>query len=583
MIEPRDAQIEALYALNKTRQEGYSKALIQAAKAFKKIHQTENIGLLDQDHKDLDAKILMASVLTLSSDQYLNHEIFSRKAFDYIVIDEFHHAAAKSYQKILDYLQPKFLLGLSATPERMDGRSVYALCDFNVPYKVDLQKAINRSLLVPFHYYAIYDDTDYSQMRKSGGRFVIEDLEKAYESSKSRSLSILKHYRKYPSKQAIGFCASKAHASLMARYFTDNGIPSAAVYSSSSKDPYALERAEAISQLQEGKKRVLFTVDMFNEGVDIETIDMVMFLRPTESSTIFLQQLGRGLRLSKGKKYLTLLDFIGNYEKAFLSAALLSKGVKKANSLVSIHQLSLPEGCLYDFDLELIDLFEKIKKSKRTKSEWIKDEYYRIRQTIEHRPSQREFFENMEDELLDIILRESSLNPFQNYLAFLNGLGELNEEEKILMNSMAGKFIYCIETTAMSRVYKMPVLMSLIDQEHQVIRMEVSDKKMLEQWKSFFSKNENWKDLSKKGQNLSFQEYKQITDRAHLQKIRSQPVHFLTHSEAEFFSYEDHHLILNPSLRDFQSNLIFFEWIKNVVEFRSELYYFSRFQKKLLD
>ncbi len=199
MIEPRDAQIEALYALNKTRQEGYSKALIQAAtgvgktylaafdslsnqrilfvahrqeillqaaKAFKKIHQTENIGLLDQDHKDLDAKILMASVLTLSSDQYLNHEIFSRKAFDYIVIDEFHHAAAKSYQKILDYLQPKFLLGLSATPERMDGRSVYALCDFNVPYKVDLQKAINRSLLVPFHYYAIYDDTDYSQMRK---------------------------------------------------------------------------------------------------------------------------------------------------------------------------------------------------------------------------------------------------------------------------------------------------------------------------------------------------------------------------------------------------------------------------------
>lgn len=153
MIEPRDAQIEALYALNKTRQEGYSKALIQAAtgvgktylaafdslsyqrilfvahrqeillqaaKAFKKIHQTENIGLLDQDHKDLDAKILMASVLTLSSDQYLNHEIFSRKAFDYIVIDEFHHAAAKSYQKILDYLQPKFLLGLSATPERTE-------------------------------------------------------------------------------------------------------------------------------------------------------------------------------------------------------------------------------------------------------------------------------------------------------------------------------------------------------------------------------------------------------------------------------------------------------------------------------
>lgn len=114
-------------------------------------------------------------------------------------------------RKSLIIFNRNFFLGLSATPERMDGRSVYALCDFNVPYKVDLQKAINRSLLVPFHYYAIYDDTDYSQMRKSGGRFVIEDLEKAYESSKSRSLSILKHYRKYPSKQAIDF----AHPKLM--------------------------------------------------------------------------------------------------------------------------------------------------------------------------------------------------------------------------------------------------------------------------------------------------------------------------------------------------------------------------------
>ena len=610
---PRGAQIEALYALEKTRRQGYSKAMIQAAtgvgktylaafdsrpykrilfvahrheileqaaRTFGKVRPDQKIGLLDQNHKELDADILMASVFTLSSDKILNPEKLPRDAFDYIVIDEFHHAAAASYQKIIDYFRPEFLLGLTATPDRLDGRSVYALCDFNVPYAIDLRRAINRGLLVPFRYYAVYDDTDYSRIRKTGGHYRIEDLELAYESSKTRSLSILKHYRKYPSRQAIAFCASKAHASLMARYFNENGIPSAAVYSGSGRDPYALERNTAIEKLKNGQVKVLFTVDMFNEGLDVDTIDMVLFLRPTESSTIFLQQLGRGLRLSENKEYLTVLDFIGNYDQAFRTPALLS-GVSALCGLPpALNQLPFPEGCLYDFDLELIDLFEKIRKQKRTRAEWLKQEYVRIRERIGHRPSQKELFENLDDELLEIILHDSALNPFRNYLQFLNGMNDLSGDEKQLMNSEAGKFIGMLEKTSMSRVYKMPVLMSLLDHKDTQVLMQVSEERILESWKSFFAKNENWKDLGGKNQDLSLQEFRDLSDRQHLQKIRSQPVHFLVKSESEFFAFENGNLSLNPKLVSWSGSPDFYAQVKNVLEFRSELYYYSRFQRK---
>lgn len=395
--QPRGAQTEALYALQETRANGSKKALIQAAtgvgktylaafdsKPYKKIlfvaHRKEileqaaktfrhvrpeaRIGLLDQNHKDLDADILMASVFTLCSEQMLDPAVLAPDAFAYMVVDEFHHAAAGSYQKILEYFQPQFLLGLSATPERLDGRNVYALCDFNVPYSIDLKTAINRGLLVPFHYYALFDSTDYSVLRRQNGKYKTEDLEKVYAKNRQRSMSILRNYRKYGSRQAIGFCASKAHARMMAAFFNEQNVPSAFVYSGSASEAGGLGREEALQQLKTGEKKVLFTVDLFNEGLDIDTLDMVLFLRPTESPTIFLQQLGRGLRLSPGKEYLNVLDFIGNYEQAFLGPALLSGLPYSKLQAAEIRSLTLPEGCLSDFDLDLIDLFEKMPKPK---------------------------------------------------------------------------------------------------------------------------------------------------------------------------------------------------------------------------
>ncbi len=438
-VKPHGAQIEALYALKKTRENGNRKAMIQAAtgvgktylaafdslefqkvlfvahrkeileqaaKSFHHVRPDKSFGFIDGNNKDMDQDLTFASVATLCSDNILQEDVLAPDSCDYIVVDEFHHAAAQSYTKILNYFKPKFLLGLTATPQRMDGRSVYALCDFNVPYSINLQSAINRGLLVPFRYYAIYDQTDYSTMRKSNGRLnalcdfnvpysinlqsainrgllvpfryyaiydqtdystmrksngrlSIQDLEEAYSLNLERNQLILKHYRKYPSKQAIGFCASKNHALQMSRFFNENGISAAAVYSGSKDNQYMMTRQKALDELRQENLQIIFTVDLFNEGLDVNTIDLVLFLRPTESPTIFLQQLGRGLRLAPNKQYLTVLDFIGNYDKAAMAPALLANITSRQVCLKTIQNPILPDNCFMDFDLELIDLFEE--------------------------------------------------------------------------------------------------------------------------------------------------------------------------------------------------------------------------------
>ena len=198
------------------------------------------------------------------------------------------------------------MLGLTATPERMDQRSIYGICDYNVPFELSLFDAINKGMLVPFHYYGVYDDTNYSDLHRHGSRYSEADLNRKYIGNEKRVNVIIKHYNKYRSKRALGFCATRDHAEMMAKEFCQREIPAVAVYSNAEGE-YSEERSKAIEQLKKGDIRVIFVVDMFNEGTDIPELDMVMFLRPTESPTVFLQQLGRGLRLSRGKEYLNVL------------------------------------------------------------------------------------------------------------------------------------------------------------------------------------------------------------------------------------------------------------------------------------
>ena len=288
--------------------------LKQAAVSFQNVRNSKDYGFFMGDEKCTDKPLIFASVASLGKPEYLNEKYFASDYFDYVVIDEFHHAVNDQYRRIVEYFRPQFLLGLTATPERMDGKNIYEICDYNVPYEISLKDGINKGMLVPFHYYGIYDETDYTKLHIVRGKYAEEELNKTYIGNAYRHDLIYKYYRKLRSLRAIGFCCSRQHAEDMAKEFCQRGIASAAVYSGEN-GAYAEERNEAIRKLKKGEIRVIFSVDMFNEGVDIASLDMVMFLRPTESPVVFLQQLGRGLCYMKGKEYLNVLDSSGIMRK----------------------------------------------------------------------------------------------------------------------------------------------------------------------------------------------------------------------------------------------------------------------------
>ncbi|WAL69523.1 DUF3427 domain-containing protein [Amycolatopsis cynarae] len=237
--------------------------------------------------------------------------------FDVVVVDEFHHAQAPTYQRILDHLRPKELLGLTATPQRGDGRDVRDLFGGRSAYELPLWDALSADLLVPFHYFGVADDIDLSDVAWKRGAYDVAGLDNLYTGNDARAAKILRQLQEKVSDpgriRALGFCVSVNHAEYMARVFREAGIPARAV----SGFTRPADRESAITALRAGEVSVLFAADLFNEGLDIPEVDTVLFLRPTDSATIFLQQLGRGLRRAPGKAVLTVLDFIGHHRKEF--------------------------------------------------------------------------------------------------------------------------------------------------------------------------------------------------------------------------------------------------------------------------
>lgn len=523
--------------------------------------------------------MIFASVATLGRVEYLNENYFAPDYFTYVVIDEFHHAVNEQYKRIVDYFKPKFLLGLTATPERMDGKNIYEICDYNVPYEISLKEAINKGMLVPFHYYGIFDETDYSKLHIVRGRYDEKELNETYIGNVRRYELIYKYYCKYGSRQALGFCCSREHARKMAKEFSKRGIPSVAVFSDASGE-YTEDRNVAIRQLKQGKIRVIFSVDMFNEGVDITSVDMVMFLRPTESPIVFLQQLGRGLRKCRGKEFLTVLDFIGNYEKAGRVRFLLSD---RSNQHAGVYNPSdtsaFPDDCLVDFDMKLIDLFAEIDRKHLKLKDQIINEYFRVKELLGRRPDRMDLFTYMDDGIYEIAIAHSKDNPFKKYLEFLKELDELNQDEEVFYKGIGREFISLLENTSMSKGYKMPVLMAFYN--HGNILMEVSEEQLLSSWKEFFSTGTNWKDLDK---NMTIQKYNSISDKEHLKKILSMPVHFLLESGKGFFVKKDGVAIgLREELRPLIDNPVMVCQMKDVIDYRAMDYYQRRYRQSQED
>lgn len=609
LFEPRGAQIEALCALENTRAEGARRALVQAAtgvgktylaafdskkyervlfvahreeilkqaaESFKNVRNSEDYGFFDGESKCTDKSVIFASVATLGRNEYLNNKYFPSDYFNYVVIDEFHHAINDQYQRIVNYFKPQFLLGLTATPERMDGRNIYEICDYNVPYEISLKEAINKGMLVPFHYYGIFDDTDYSKIHIVRGRYDEKELNETYIGNVHRYELIYKYYCKYGSRQALGFCCSKEHAREMAKEFSSRGITSVAVFSDAS-GKYTEKRNVAIQKLKNGEIKVIFSVDMFNEDVDITSVDMVMFLRPTESPIVFLQQLGRGLRKYRGKEFLTVLDFIGNYEKAGRVRFLLEGKTDVQREGVHLSDaLQFPDDCLVDFDMKLIDLFAEMDRKHLKLKDQIINEYFKVKELLAKRPTRLDLFTYMDDNIYEAAITHSKDNPFKRYLEFLNDLGELSQIEEEFYKGIGREFISLIENTNMSKVYKMPVFMAFYNNSN--VLMEVTEKQLLSSWKKFFSTGTNWKDLDK---NMTLQKYKDISDKEHLRKILAMPVHFLLESGKGFFIKDDDVILgLREELRPLIDNPVMIQQMKDVIDYRTMDYYKRRYREK---
>lgn len=326
--------------------------LKQSLYTFRAVLKDANFGeMFVGNYKPDSVDHLFISIQTFNSQDFTTKT--ATDFYDYIIVDEFHHAAAPTYQKLLNYYQPKILLGLTATPERMDGKTILPYFNNRIAAEIRLPEAIDRKLLCPFQYFGVADTVDLDKLKWAAGGYDKAALSNIYTFSGATAnrradhvvTSLLKYVTDIDDVKGLGFCVSVDHAEFMCRYFNEHGIPSMFLTGKSPDE----ERKNAKDQLVSGKVRFIFVVDIYNEGVDIPEVNTVLFLRPTESLTIFLQQLGRGLRLSEDKECLTVLDFIGqankkyNFEDKF--AALLSNTTRSVTREIKDGFISVPKGC----------------------------------------------------------------------------------------------------------------------------------------------------------------------------------------------------------------------------------------------
>nr|WP_280950719.1 DUF3427 domain-containing protein [Mesorhizobium sp. WSM3882] len=487
---PHEIQQEALQALERTREDGYSAGLVvlatglgktwlaafdsnrsqfarvlfiahrdeiltQAIETFRRIRQKARIGRMAGEVRETDADLVFASIQTLGRTNHLSR--FQPTDFDYVVVDEFHHAAAGTYRRVIEYFEPKFLLGLTATPERADGADLLALCQENEVFNANIQDGIKSGRLCPFRYFGVPDDIDYSNIPWRSVRFDPEALDAAV-ATEARARNALEQLQSKGGRRCIGFCCSQRHADFMAAFFVAAGLRAVAVHAGPSSAP----RTTSLKQLAEGEIEVIFAVDIFNEGVDVPAIDTVLMLRPTESTVIWMQQLGRGLRVAEDKQYLTVIDYIGNH-RSFLTklramAALIGHSAESKGHLREVLEeirretISLPPGCEVTYDLSTVDILQQLLRPSGI--ETALESFYRdFEERHGLRPNAVETF-------------HAGINPRSNsegsWLGFVDRMGGLSPEEQSAFGA-ARDFFVAMEKTEVTRSYKIVLLQALFD------------------------------------------------------------------------------------------------------------------------
>ncbi|WP_428503570.1 DUF3427 domain-containing protein [Roseateles sp.] len=420
----------------------------QAAATFIRILPSKRVGYYTGRNRDAEVDVLCASVQTLAKAEHLQR--FSPQHFDYVVIDEFHHAAADTYRRLLSHFAPGFMLGLTATPDRTDQSDILSLCDDNLVYSCHLFEGIEARLLAPFHYFGIADESvNYSEVPWRNGRFDPEQLSHRL-ATLARARHVLREWRARAQRRTLAFCVSTRHADFMAEQFSLAGVAAAAVYSGS-----AVGRTQALEMLDAGTVQVLFSVDLFNEGVDLPSIDTVMMLRPTESKIMFLQQLGRGLRRHDAKTHLVVLDFIGNHHSFLRKPQALFEVGSSYQALArfarSVEQgtLTLPEGCYVNYDLIIIDFLKALDSTGPRK------DYEALRSALGRRPTLSEFYRSG-------ISIQAMRNQEGHWFELVRSMEDLGPEEEAAAQQFSA-LLRDVEITQMTKCFKMVLLEALLE------------------------------------------------------------------------------------------------------------------------
>jgi len=427
-----------------------SELLTQAATTLRPYLPKSTFGWFVGPKGELDADVIFASVQKLSRPENIAW-LKQIPAPDYVVIDEVHHATAPSYLTILENLQPTFLLGLTATPERTDAEDIFRLFDDNIVYRADLGEGIARDLLVPFAYYGLKDDVEYENIPWRNRRFDPAKLATAVQ-TEARMQRMWRAWGEYPATRTLVFCASVPHAEYVRNWLRQQGVRVVAVHSGAETD----DRAAALSKLATGELDAVCAVDIFNEGIDVPGVDRVVMLRPTESSVVFLQQLGRGLRKADGKSSVTIIDFVGNHWM-FLDRlqTLLSLGSSQASPslrdyLVNGKQSELPPGCSVQVELEAKQLLANLLPKG---SEEVERMYRELRLAWGRRPTL--------DELYRLGYLPAALR--MSWFYFIKDQGDLTDAEEHALGGRAAAWFKEVETTHMSKSFKMVLLQALLD------------------------------------------------------------------------------------------------------------------------
>ena len=471
---PRTAQIEALNALAQTRTEGFKRGLVvlatgmgktwlsafdvkqfkakrvlfvahreeillQAQRTFSEL-LTLSTGFYNGKQRDKNAECLFASIQTIGRSNHLKQ--FAPTAFDYIIVDEFHHASARVYRQLLNYFEPKFLLGLTATPERTDQADILGLCDNNLVFERNLTQGIDQKTLVPFHYYGIWDENvNYQAIPWRNGRFDPAALENKFATQKRADHALLQ-WQQYKQQRTLGFCISTKHADYMAAAFNKAGVKALSVHSQSK-----VRRNEALKQLEQRKVEVLFTVDLFNEGTDLPSIDTILMLRPSDSKILFLQQLGRGLRTLEGKTHLVVLDFIGNHHSFLNKPYALLHETTPTGVVKKLKKPNLADGCFINIDLKVTNFWQQLAKIQRTTA---LEDITQLAEQLGHLPTLSEFYYHYGD------IKKVNSN-YTSWFDLIAKIQNIDDEAQQSAKQLAPFYDFLhkgIQTTSMTKCFK---------------------------------------------------------------------------------------------------------------------------------